>query len=182
MRILNRILIGLAIIAAALVVLSFLLPRHVTVARSIVIEAPPAKVFSEINSLQRFNAWSPWAEINPQAQYAFSGPAEGVGNVMTWTSDHPDLASGSQRIIRSEADQVVESLLEFVGSDIAKTRFRLESQGPRTIVTWSFETDIGTNPVMRYWGLVFDEQIGKTLRKRPQIAQEHRRRQTVIRP
>lgn len=59
MRIINRLLIGLGIVVTALAVLSFLLPCHVTIARSTVIEARPAKVFSEVNSLQRFNAWSP---------------------------------------------------------------------------------------------------------------------------
>jgi hypothetical protein len=165
MRILNRILIGLAIGVAALLALSFLLPRHVTIARSIVVEAPPAKVFAEINSLQRFNAWSPWAAIDPQTQYSYSGPEEGVGNAMTWITDHPDLESGSQRIIRSEPDQIVESLLDFGSLGIAKTRFRLESQGSRTIVTWSFEVDVGINPAMRYIGLFMDDWVGKPYEK-----------------
>lgn len=161
MRKFNRILIGLGVAVAALVAISYLLPRHVTVARSIAIEAPPGKVFAEINNLQRFNAWSPWAAIDPQAQYSFSGPDEGVGNAMTWTSDHPDVESGSQRIIRSEPDQVVESLLNFNDAGIAKTRFRLESQGRRTIVTWSFEFDMGINPARRYIGLFIDDWVGK---------------------
>ncbi len=161
MRLLNRILIGLGIAIVALTAFSFLLPRHVTVARSIVIEAPPAAVFAEINSLQRFNAWSPWAAIDPQTQYSFSGPAEGVGNTMTWTSDHPDIVSGSQRIIRSEPDQVVESVLDFSKAGVARTRFRLEAQGPRTIVTWSFDTDMGANPVRRYFGLFVENRIAK---------------------
>ena len=160
MRIINRILIGLAVAVAALVVISFLLPRHVTVARSIAIDAPPARIFVQINSLQRYNAWSPWAAIDPATQYTFSGPEEGVGNAMTWTTDHPDLESGSQRIIRSEPDQIVESLLSFGKLGLAKSRFRLESQGPRTIVTWSFEVDVGINPVMRYIGLFVDDLVG----------------------
>ncbi len=44
---------------------------------------------------------------------------------------------------------------------IAKTRFRRESQGPRTIVTWSFEVDMGVNPAMRYIGLFMDDWVGK---------------------
>ena len=165
MRFFNRIVIGLGIIIIALVILSFLLPRHVTVARSIIIEAPPARVFAEVNSLQRYNAWSPWAAIDPQTQYTFSGPDEGVGNTMTWTSDHPDVVSGSQRIIRSNADQVVESLLDFDHLGVTKTRFRLEAQGRRTIVTWSFETDMGANPAMRYVGLFMDDWVGKPFEK-----------------
>lgn len=161
MRNLDRILIGVGVAVAALVVISLLLPRHVTIARSTVIEAPPADVFAEVNSLQRFNTWSPWTAIDPDAQYTFSGPDEGVGNAMVWTTDHPDLESGSQRIIRSETDQVVESLLDFGNYGVAKSRFRLESQGPRTIVTWSFEIDMGINPVKRFIGLFIDDWVGK---------------------
>lgn len=98
-------------------------------------------------------------------QVSFFGPDEGVSNAMTWTSDHPDVESGSQRIIRSEADQLVELLLDFGDSNIAKSRFRLKSQGPRTIVTWSFETDMGINPVMRYLGLFMDDWVGKPYEK-----------------
>ena len=161
MRKFHRMLIGLGVTVAALMVIAFLLPRHVTVARSIFIEATPAEVFFEVNSLQRFNVWSPWSAIDPQMQYAYSGPGEGVGNAMSWIADHPDLESGSQRIVRSEPGQVVESVLDFGSLGLAKTRFRLESQGPRTIVTWSFEIDMGFNPVMRFIGLFMDGWIGK---------------------
>ncbi len=160
MRIINRILIGFGIVFGVLAVVSFLLPRQVTIARSIVIEAPPSMVFSEVNSLQKYSAWSPWAAIDPQTKYVFSGPQEGVGNTMTWTRDHPDLGSGSQRIIRSEPDQLVETLLVLDDLGMAKARFRLEAQGPRTIVTWSFQIDMGTNPFRRYLGQFLDDRIG----------------------
>ena len=51
--------------------------------RATVIAAPPATVFTLVNSYKRFNEWSPWAEMDPNAAYTHSGPETGVGAKLT---------------------------------------------------------------------------------------------------
>ena len=62
--------VGLVFVAGGL-----LLPSTTHVERSVVIERSPEQVFATLDSFERFNAWSPWAEYDPQARYTFDGPA-----------------------------------------------------------------------------------------------------------
>ncbi len=55
------LVIGGIIVLALLV--SLVLPSKVPVERSIVINAPAAKIFNEVNSLQKWSAWDPWQKI-----------------------------------------------------------------------------------------------------------------------
>jgi hypothetical protein len=55
MKLVRNSLVGLAVLAVAVVVVAFMLPRVVTVERGTVIAAPPEKVFVHVNSLRRFN-------------------------------------------------------------------------------------------------------------------------------
>jgi len=156
-RVKRALLIGLAIVLA---LVSFLLPREVTVTRSIVIDAPPEEVFPHIDSLQAFDKWSPWAGIDPAMQQSFSGPERGVGNRMEWSSDDPDVGSGSQEIIASEPDQRVESALEFGGMGVTTSWLALKPEGTGTRVTWGLQADMGASPVGRYMGLAMDRWVG----------------------
>jgi len=152
-----RVLIGLAIILAAL---SFLLPRHAHVERSVVIAAPAPTVFAYVNDLHQFNKWSPWAQIDPATQYTFTGPESGVGATMTWQSEHPHVGSGSQEIIESVPNEHVTTLLQFGDEGDARSRMELEPEANGTRVTWNFDTDLGFNPLSRYFGLMLDSMVG----------------------
>ncbi len=53
MRLLRRIIVGLVILAVVLVGVAFLLPREVSVERSIAINAAPDAIFPHVNSMQK---------------------------------------------------------------------------------------------------------------------------------
>ena len=62
-----------------------MLPRDVSVARSIDIEAPAEAVFTNLNSPPAWGAttvattvWSPWMAKDPQQTVTFDGPDSGV--------------------------------------------------------------------------------------------------------
>ena len=66
------LVIGGIIVLALLV--SLVLPSKVHVERSIVINAPAAKIFNEVNSLQKWAAWDPWQKKDPNVQNNYTGP------------------------------------------------------------------------------------------------------------
>ena len=72
------------------------------VERSIIIERPPSHVFDVLNSFKRFNEWSPYAKLDPNASYSFEGPVSGQGTMMTWSGDKA-VGSGRFEIIESRA-------------------------------------------------------------------------------
>ena len=160
MRFIRRLLgllVGLALIAT---VIAYLLPREVTVARSITVDAPASAVFPLVNSLQESARWSPWLGLDPDVRLAYSGPDHGVGNRLDWRSDHPNVGSGTQVITASDPDRSVASDLDFGDMGTARAAFTLEPSGTGTLVTWTLVADMGLNPVSRWMGLMMDRWVG----------------------
>ncbi len=151
--------LGLAIVV--LLAIAYILPGRVEVERATVIDAPPAEVFELVNGFAHFNRWSPWYERDPEGDYRIEGPERGVGARMVWASDQPDVGAGSQEIIESVPDRLVRTRLDFGEMGDAKARFEIQPRGEdRTHLVWGFETDLGLNPVSRYFGLMFERWIG----------------------
>jgi len=157
---LKKFVIALLVLLAILLVVAFLLPRRVHVERSVTVGAPPSTVFTLVNSFKRFNEWSPWAEKDPKASYTFSGPRAGVGAKMAWVGDPKTVGSGSQEIVESRAHTLVRNRLEFAGEGPSDATMTLQPEGTSTKVTWALDTDLGWNPVARYFGLFFDRMVG----------------------
>ena len=156
-RLLFRVLLILLILLA---VIGLLLPSSARVERSILIDAPATAVFPHLNGMQAFHAWSPWSDIDPDTQYRFEGPAQGVGSRMIWQSGHDQVGQGSQEITSSLANQRVEMQLEFGDQGNGTATFLLEPQGAATRVRWQFSTTFGWDLFGRYVGLMLDSMIG----------------------
>ena len=160
MRLIKRLIIGLIIAAAVLVAVAYILPRNVTVERSVTINAPAAVIFPHVNSLKMNEAWSPWIDRDPQIKLTYSGPDAGVGSKLTWTSDHPQVGNGSNMITESIPDQSVKTALDFGAMGTATAWITLAEDGTATQVKWGFTTDMGMNPAARWMGLMMDKWVG----------------------
>ena len=157
-----KILLGIIVALAALIVIGgMFLPSEQHVERSIVIEAEPAEVFSLVNDFREWNKWSPWAAYDPEGtRYEFSGPATGVGSKMSWSSEHPNVGSGTQEIVDSQFNTMVRSELRFDGFDAPSyATFTLEPTDSGTRLTWSFDANLD-NMLGRYMGLMMDDWVG----------------------
>ncbi|MCB1050026.1 MAG: GyrI-like domain-containing protein [Acidobacteria bacterium] len=155
----KKLAIGLLTVVVILVLVSFLLPRHVHVERSTSINGSIHTIHTYLNGFSTFNEWSPWAEIDPNTQYTFSGPRSGVGAKMAWTSEDRNVGSGSQEIMES-SPQEIKVKLDFGSQGVADAYYRLMAEGSGTQVIWGFDTDLGFNPISRYFGLMMDKWIG----------------------
>ena len=160
MKWVKRILFGLGLLVAAFVAIAFLLPSESNVSRSVVINAPVAKVFPLVNSLRSFYQWSPWSGIDPDMKVVFSGPESGKGARAVWTSKDPSVGNGSQVITESVENKRVTIALDFGDMGKATAAYVLRPEGQNTRVTWLFHTELGNNPVMRWMGLMFDKMVG----------------------
>ena len=153
-------LFGAFVIVAIVVVgAAYLLPRDVHVTRSIVIDRSAAAVFPFLNSLRRFNEWSPWSAIDPNVKINFSGPESGVGAHMAWAGNSK-VGSGTQTITNSVENTRVIVDLDFGGMGVAKASWLLSPAGEGTRVEWTLDTTVGDNPIGRYMGLFMDRMMG----------------------
>ena len=160
MKLLKRILIALVVIAAALVVIGFLLPKIRHVERSVMIEAPPCVVFALVNGFGRSNDWSPFVAVIPDATYDFSGPEFGTGATMSWTVPGPDGETGSQTIVASTPCERVDVELEFGPEGRAQSAFLLQPEAGGTLLRWTFDIDYGLDLLGLYRGWLLDRRLG----------------------
>lgn len=162
----RRLLVGLAGLLVILVVIGLFLPSSASVERSVVIEAPPEKVYQVVSDFAHFNRWSPWYESDPDAEYTISPRSTGVGATFSWASEEPGVGSGSQQIIALEANRLVRIKLDFGPQGQAIANYTLEALDDNsTRMTWGFETDFGYDLIGRYLGLAFDKWIGRDYEK-----------------
>ena len=154
------------IAAIALIVVggSFLLPAQAVVTRSTEIAAPPDKVFAIVGDLRRFKEFSPWADLDPNIKYTFEGPESGVGQKMNWTSENPDVGSGSQTITKYEPPNFLETQLDFGMRGKPVASFDLVPSTSGTKATWTFKADLEGIPA-KWFGLMFDRWIGADYEK-----------------
>ncbi len=161
----GRAALGLAAAIVILVAGAYVLPREVTVTRAVDIDAPPSTIFGLVSDLRQSGQWSPWLDKDPAVVVTFTGPLDGVGQTMEWTSARPDVSSGQEKITSIEPGSAVETTVALAGSRPATVRFTLVPGGAATTVTWTVRTDLGDAPLARYLGLWTDRRSGPDLER-----------------
>jgi hypothetical protein len=156
------IIIGTLIVIVVLLVV--LLPAHSHMERSTVIGAPPAQVFAKLNSFKSFNTWSPWADLDPNTRYEYSGPEQGVGASMSWNSDNKNVGSGTQKIVESETNRHIKNEMTFGDMEgTSYANFELSAQGDSTRITWTYDGDM--SGLGKIFGLMMDQMLGPSYEK-----------------
>lgn len=139
----KKILIGLVVIVIVFVVVVALQPSDFRVTRSATISALPPAVFAQVNDFHKWEAWSPWAKLDPAAKNSFEGPAEGTGAIFRWAGNN-EVGAGSMTITESRLSDLIRIKLDFTKPFEATntTEFTFKPEGNQTTVTWSM---FGTN-------------------------------------
>lgn len=133
-----KILIGLAIILAILAAVISIQPEDFKVTRSANLAAPPQVVFEQVNDLRKWEAWSPWAKLDPNAKESFEGPSAGEGAIMKWSGNN-EVGEGQQTITESRPAELVRMKLEFIRpfEGVSDVDFTFKPEGTGTLVTWT---------------------------------------------
>jgi hypothetical protein len=163
MRPIMRLILGLCALAVILLGVAFALPGQVTIARSVVINAPESVVFPYLNDLHRFGDWSPWAARDPELAATFSGPDQGKGAKVEWTSSKPSVGAGSMQIMESNPNRHIDLAVNFSGLD-GTSYYEVVPSGSGSKVTWGFGYESGTSPLKRWKGLLLDRYVGAEYR------------------
>ena len=120
-------------------------PDEFRVTRSAVLNASPTTVFEHVNDLIKWQAWSPWAKMDPDAKTSFEGPTAGTGAKTSW--EGKKTGKGTMTILESTPSSFIRFKLEFFkpmkGINTVEFTFAAEAQGTR--VTW---TMFGPSPFM----------------------------------
>ena len=162
----KKILIVLVVIVVILVVVIMLQPATYQVERSTTINAPAPVVFAQVNDFHKWNAWSPWAKLDPAMKQTFAGAPAGTGAGYSWAGNK-EVGEGRMTITDSHPSDLVKIKLEFLKAFAATsaTEFTLTPQGNQTVVKWKM---VGENNFMsKAFHLVMnmDKMIGSDFEK-----------------
>ena len=141
---LKKILLVLVALIVVLGVVIALQPSDYRVERTTTIDAPTADVFARVNDFQKWEAWSPWAELDPDAKLAFEGPQAGEGSVMTWAGDEK-VGVGKMTLVESKPNEAVKIKVTFTEPFEGGTNsdFRFTPKGNQTEVAWTMHGQHG---------------------------------------
>src|SRR6185436_16245124 len=163
---LKKILIVLALLIIVLLIVITLQAPAYTVTRSASIAAPQPAVFAQVNDFHNWQAWSPWAKLDPAMKQTYEGPPAGTGAIYNWYGDNK-VGEGRMTIAESRPNDLIRIKLEFIKpfASTADTDFTFKPEGNQTAVTWTMSGR--KNFMSKAFGLFvsMDKMIGADFEK-----------------
>lgn len=155
----------LLVVAAVLVVffaVASMQPGNFRVVRSTQIAAPPADVFALVNDFHKWEAWSPWAKLDPKMKTTYDGSPSGPGAVYQWAGNS-DVGEGRMTILETKLNELIRIKLEFLkpfaATNTAEFQFKPDANG--VAVDWAMIGE--SNFMMKAFGLLMggmDKMVG----------------------
>ncbi len=138
----KKLLLGLAALIALAVAsvlgIATTKPDDFRIERSALIAASAQALFEQVNDVHKFDAWNPWAKVDPNVKNTYSGPASGVGACCSWDGNN-EIGAGSSTIIESKPGELVRQRMDYKrpmeGTNTVD--FTFKSEGDKTRVTWA---------------------------------------------
>ena len=156
-------IIGVVVVVAVAGILLYAAtrPDSFRVQRTVLINAPPDKVFPLIDDFKAWPAWSPYEKKDPAMKRSLGAVTAGKGATYAWEGDK-NVGQGSMEILESSPGKVVIKLDFLKPFEAHNTgAFLLRPKGDVTDVTWAI---YGPSPFMsKVIGTFvdFDKMIGK---------------------
>jgi hypothetical protein len=159
-------LVVIVVLLIAFVVIVALQPADFRIARSATFAAPASDVFAQVNDFHHWDAWSPWAKIDPAMKQTYEGAPTGTGASYSWLGNNK-VGEGTMTIMDSRPTDLISIKLEFRRPFKATNtaEFAFKADGQRTTVTWSMS---GRNSFMfKAFGLFMsmDKMLGAEFEK-----------------
>jgi hypothetical protein len=165
-RVGKKILIAIVVFVAVMCIVIATRPDSFRAERSAEINAPPAIVFNQVNDFSKWQAWSPWAKLDPNVKLELSANPVGKGATYKWEGND-DVGSGAMTILESTPAEKVDIDLHFLKPFEAKNKtvFTFKGDANKTTVTWAMEGH--NNFVTKAFSMFvnMDEMVGKDFEK-----------------
>jgi uncharacterized protein YndB with AHSA1/START domain len=135
---LKKFLIALVAIVGAFLVVVVRQPSDFRIERTATMAAPQADVFAQVNDLHKWDAWSPWAKLDPDARMTFEGPEAGQGAAMVWAGNDK-VGEGKMTLVESRPNDAIKFEVDFVKpfEGTMNSEFAFKAEGDQTAVTWA---------------------------------------------
>jgi uncharacterized protein YndB with AHSA1/START domain len=163
--VLRKILVTVVVLVVAAVAFVTSRPSTYRVERSATVAAPPEAVFARIADFHAWEAWSPWARLDPAMTTRYEG--SGVGATYAWKGNK-DVGEGRMTLLEADPARRVAIRLEFIEPfpSTSSTEFLLApAAGDGTSVTWVMTGRLGFVEKAFTLFADMDQMIGKDFEK-----------------
>jgi hypothetical protein len=142
----KKILMAVAVVVVVVLGIVAMQPAEFHVTRATTIAASAPAVFAQVNDFHNWDAWSPWAKLDPAMKKRYEGAPAGLGAVYTWAGNN-QVGEGRATITESRPSDLIRVKLEFAKPFAATStaEFTFKAEGTQTVVTWSL---VGRNNFM----------------------------------
>jgi len=123
-------------------------PTIAKLERSIEINASTEDAYNQVSNLKSFVTWSPWSKKDPTMQQTFLGIDGVIGSVYSWKGNNK-VGQGMMTLTALIPGKQASMDIDFGQRGKASTELIVSESGGKTMVTWKFESSMGTNPIMR---------------------------------
>jgi uncharacterized protein YndB with AHSA1/START domain len=158
-----RFLLALVVIGGVLAGLIAAMPTNYRITRSATIDAPPEKVFEQVNDFHKWGAWSPWLEFDPNVKVTIEG-SPGKDASYKW-SGNDNIGEGMITMTESQPNERIKLKLQFIRPwpDTADAEFTFKPKEDKTVITWTMtgERDFKGKAI----GVAMDPFIGSMFDK-----------------
>jgi len=178
-----KIILGSALFIGIIVLLLglFVADSGFYVKRDVTINAPAKTIYPYVSSLKAMDAWSPWAEMDPNMINTYEGTDGTVGAVNSWSSEVKDVGVGSQKITKLDPNKSVHTHMRITLPHESESNaiIRLtDTPDGKTKVQWSLRGDYGKIERLFMMFVDMEEQVGPNFEKglaklKTQVEQEN---------
>ncbi len=162
MKIIKKVLIGIAVCFFLILAVGFVLPSEYRVERSVLVDASPQQVYEKVHNLKAWPQWAVWFERDTGMQVEYGGTDGEVGMTSQWQSETQ--GNGEMEVTLLDPPKRMIYQLRFVDYGIESTgEFVISREGDKTRVTWADYGDVGANPINHYFAALMDSMVGPDL-------------------
>jgi effector-binding domain-containing protein len=165
MKVLKIVGIILVALVVLIVLLGIIAPNKYSVERSVIINSPRHLVFAYVSFWRNWQAWSPWAELDPAMKVSIEGVDGEKGAAYKWIGDKT--GTGEMLNTGVKEDEELGYHLHFVEPMESKADgyIRLAEENGGTKVSWSMfgEDPFPWNILMLFMNM--DKMIGPDFEK-----------------
>src|SRR4051812_13601750 len=137
---LKKIGIALGVLVVALVGLIATRPATYRVTRSAQVAAPAPIAYAQVVDFHRWEAWSPWAKLDPDMLSSYAGTEGAAGASYEWKGNDK-VGEGRMTLVEARPARLVAIRLEFLKpwTSTSATRFEFTPLEAGTRVTWTMD-------------------------------------------
>jgi len=113
MKILKKILLGIAILIALVLIVALFVGKEYTAESEIIVNKPKHEVFEYIKHIKNQNEYSKWNKMDPNSKMEYTGTDGTIGFISAWDSENKNVGKGEQEIKKIVEGERIDMELRF---------------------------------------------------------------------